>query len=548
MSLMRSLRGSRALVAALTVAIAAFAVPALAGATTSSSHQVVKKHAKKHAKKHVKKHAPKTPPDIATMAGTWPKKDIQTLHLNFGPFLVSPGQNNIKFDVVKQRPPVDGWVTSFVPNLVYAKNGVCPAIVKESQVPPVDVIHLHHGVWLVNGAPTYAAGEEKTRVYTPFPYAQQYKTTDSWALTYMIHNLTPTPYTVCLTYDIGFIPATSKYAQGIIPVHTQWIDVHPGVYPVFDVHKGSGTNGKFTYPDQDPNAYPPGQHRNQWVVPQDSTIVGMVGHLHPGGLYDSMYDTRVINGVAKKVLIFRSAAHYFEPAGAVSWDVAMIGTPPTYRVAVKKGDVISLSATYDSSKSSWYEAMGIMPIAVTNNGPSGGLDPFTHNVAVKGVLNHGHLAENDHHGGGAAILPNAATLANGPLLDGGSVPINNFIYGQGDLTLTGNAGKPPTVHQGQSLTFVNNDADIGPGEWHTITSCKAPCNATTGIAYPLANGPIDFDSGELGINAGVLGKGGPPTAGRVTWSTPSNLPSGTYNYFCRIHPFMRGSFRVLPAQ
>ena len=70
----------------------------------------------------------------------------------------------------------------------------------------------------------------------------------------------------------------------------------------------------------------------------------------------------------------------------------------------------------------------------------------------------------------------------------------------------------------------------------------------TGIAYPLANGPIDFDSGELGINAGLLGKGGPPTAGRVTWSTPNNLPPATYNYFCRIHPFMRGSFRVLPAQ
>ena len=24
----------------------------------------------------------------------------------------------------------------------------------------------------------------------------------------------------------------------------------------------------------------------------------------------------------------------------------------------------------------------------------------------------------------------------------------------------------------------------------------------------------------------------------------ANLPAGTYTYFCRIHPFMRGSFRV----
>ena len=34
--------------------------------------------------------------------------------------------------------------------------------------------------------------------------------------------------------------------------------------------------------------------------------------------------------------------------------------------------------------------------------------------------------------------------------------------------------------------------------WHSITSCKAPCNRGSGIGYPLANGPIKFDSGQLG--------------------------------------------------
>jgi plastocyanin len=31
----------------------------------------------------------------------------------------------------------------------------------------------------------------------------------------------------------------------------------------------------------------------------------------------------------------------------------------------------------------------------------------------------------------------------------------------------------------------------------------------------------------------------------VNWSTPANLPPGTYTFFCRIHPFMRGVFRVI---
>jgi plastocyanin len=39
---------------------------------------------------------------------------------------------------------------------------------------------------------------------------------------------------------------------------------------------------------------------------------------------------------------------------------------------------------------------------------------------------------------------------------------------------------------------------------------------------------------------------GPPTADRVDWSIPTDLSPGTYTYFCRIHPSMRGAFRVVP--
>ena len=34
-------------------------------------------------------------------------------------------------------------------------------------------------------------------------------------------------------------------------------------------------------------------------------------------------------------------------------------------------------------------------------------------------------------------------------------------------------------------------------------------------------------------------------AGVNKWKTPTNLGPGTYTYFCRIHPFMRGAFRVV---
>jgi len=55
------------------------------------------------------------------------------------------------------------------------------------------------------------------------------------------------------------------------------------------------------------------------------------------------------------------------------------------------------------------------------------------------------------------------------------------------------------------------------------------------------DGPVDFDSGELGYGP----KGYTAASNRGDWQTPKNLPAGTYTYFCRVHPFMRGSFRVV---
>jgi hypothetical protein len=99
--------------------------------------------------------------------------------------------------------------------------------------------------------------------------------------------------------------------------------------------------------------------------------VGTAGHLHPGGLWTDLYVTR--NGVKKH--LFRSRAKYWEPAGPVSWDVAMTATDPNWRVKVKKGDIISINATYGTRSNSWYESMAIMPLEVADK-PAGGKDPF----------------------------------------------------------------------------------------------------------------------------------------------------------------------------
>jgi hypothetical protein len=444
-----------------------------------------------------------------------------------GPFNVIPGQNSIGYAPILERPQVDGYITRIRPDLTYL----------DGSVPRVDVIHLHHGVWINQSGRSnspfgvelfFAAGEEKTIMKLPKGYGYPLKRTDNLILNHMIHNLTPVPTKVYMVYQVDFAPKGSPAARGIRPVHPVWMDVEAGrQYPVFNVRKGSGRRGRFTFPDDARNPYGGGPKRNQWVVDRPGVLVATAGHLHPGGLHTDLKVRRH----GRTAPLFRSRARYFEPAGAVSWDVAMTGTPKNWRVKVRKGDVLSVSATYDTRRASWWESMGIMVVYMADGGP--GKNPFKTKVNRPGRITHGHLAENNNHGGKQGSLPDARTLPDG-VDNPGFVDIANFRYQLGDLTL----GNPPVIHAGQSLTF-RDAGDDAQGIYHSITSCKAPCNKTTGIAYPIADGDVQFESGTLGSAV-------PPATGALQWQTPSNLAPGTYTYFCRIHPFMRGAFRVEP--
>jgi plastocyanin len=187
--------------------------------------------------------------------------------------------------------------------------------------------------------------------------------------------------------------------------------------------------------------------------------------------------------------------------------------------------------------------MGIMPVAVYNGTGVGGVGPFSKSLDRKGVLTHGHLAENRNHGGAPTFLPDPRKLQS--IAPSNPIGITDYRYQQGDLAGVGNQKKLPRVKAGQSLTFKNNDANTQPYTFHSITDCEAPCNRSTGIAYPIANGPKTFDSGQLGFNRAPYNLGNAPAVGTDTWKTPKNLKPGVYTYFCRIHPFMRGAFRVV---
>jgi hypothetical protein len=492
---------------------------------------------------------------------------LEHLHFSAGPYLITPGANLILVDSNKvPKPSVDGYMVRMAPNLHYAQaDGSCCG-----SVPRVDVIHLHHGVWLSNGPagagegnsyvggfyPFMAAGEEKTNYEFPPGYGYPIGAQDFWVLNYMIHNLTDKPARVYITYDIDFVPMTSPAAAGIRPIHPIWMDVQDRhIYPVFDVHRYSGKGGKFTYPDMAKNPYPGEAPLNVFSVDHAGTLIGTAGHLHPGGLYDDLDLVRagatpsggaVRGSVPHSVRLFRSNAHYFDRRGPISWDMAMTATNSDWRPRILPGDKLRISATYETKRASWYESMGIM-VAWEAWDDQSGVDPFTHALDQNGHVTHGHLAENNHHGGSHTLGVN---LKKFPTCFKRKVVIAGFRYTPGDFMAAGSDRCTPTVRKGQSLTFVNTDASpLAPGNpfspspayvnsiFHSVTACQYPCGLDTGISYPLANGAGSYDSGQLGI--------GTPAVNRLSWSTPTNLGPGTYTFYCRIHPFMRGVFRIV---
>ena len=492
-----------------------------------------------------------------------------------GPIDVTSGQNRIAYKPItgSEKPSESGWITRIKPNLVRA----------DGSIPLSSKVMFHHGVWL-NLSRTdatadiperfYATGEEKTNLELPDGYGYRYEKSDVWILNHMIHNLTPEPMTLYVTYTIDFIPDSAPEAASIEPGRPIWMDVENyDVYPVFDVWRGSGgSDDKFVYPDDAKNPYPDGVQKNEWTVDRDGVLIGTVGHVHTGGLATDLYlererakyrgpncgkyrkkksgwskerkkkQKRKLRNCRKnrpnvkggKAHLFKSTAHYYEPGGPISWDVAMVGTKPNWRVGVKEGDTLSMTTTYETKRASWPESMGIM-IAYMADGE--GRNPYRKKVDYKGVVNHGHYAENNDRGGKKPVVgPDPRDLPDG-LTGGGPFGISGFTYGAGDFRLPGTLKRPPVIEQGEQFTFQLSEGDASRQIWHSLTSCKAPCNKSTGIAYPIPDGEFQFDSGQLGdVTPAVLTR---------TWKTPKNLPVGTHTYFCRIHPLMRGAIRVV---
>jgi hypothetical protein len=533
----------------------------------------------------------------------------ERLRFAYGPIELKPGQNDaLVGPITIEKPSRDGYVTRFKENLVKA----------DGSVAPVEQVHLHHGTWLsvpsYGNGPIYAAGEEKTVAPYPRGYGLPIKATDQWQLLYMVHSAVAQPMTVYITYELDFIPKAKGDAIGLKPAYPLWLDVRPQAYPVFNVQrKYGGSDGECTWPKEQCSDFDPwgkkvvgqglagnGKGRDL-ALPKGrpfgaikhftgGTIIGMGGHIHPGGLRNEVdvvrpggeMVTRHVHGrtVRKRIYqtrIYTGRPHYWNRRDTshdtgrevwrnhngppTSWDFTEeVAEAPHWSVHVKPGDILRSNVTYDTRHVSSYEDMGISIGLLAPDTPGGkptavGVDPFKAKrdnskdcrsggpkngyLCTVGMLSHGEYKENSNYGGPQGHW----TLSTGGPTN--NVGIADFQYLPGDLS----SGRPiPSVKLGTKLRFTNLEA---AGIYHTVTSCDFPCLGKTGAAFPLSDGrtstgrKVDIDSTELGV--------GPPAVGAATntisWELPVTASTGfkpgeKVTYFCRIHPFMRGAFEV----
>jgi hypothetical protein len=529
----------------------------------------------------------------------WKKPDYvrypgacQRMRFSFGPILVKPGQNDVLINPVTiEKPATDGYITRFRPNLVRA----------DGTVPPVEQVHLHHGTWLsypdYGSGPFFASGEEKTVAPFPRGYGMPVSGSDTWLMLYMVHSAVSQPMEAYIIYDVDFVPKAQGDEMGMKPAYPLWLDVRPSGYPVFNAQRQfGGKDGRCTWPKEQCAAWNSwgekevGQGKKgngigeDWAFPAEGdpfgragaftggTIIGMGGHLHPGGIQNEIDLVR--QGKAKR--IYTGKARYWKnqkkgggPKDSWNFSMPVVGNP-FWGIRVRPGDKLRSNVTYDTKLQSTYENMGIAVSLLVPDDENGkpqapGVNPFKVKssgardcykkgglgnsgiqasppvLCKRGVVTHGQLVENTNRGG-----PDGKWEATSSG-ESNEVAVADFLYVPGDLSTRTSMGIP-TVPLGGNLRFTNLE---GGSIWHTITSCKFPCLGQTGAAFPIGNGrtsqkrKLDFDSSELGYGTPAIG----PAKQTLNYSIDVTKEEGykpgeVVTYFCRIHPFMRGAFEV----
>jgi plastocyanin len=422
--------------------------------------------------------------------------------IELGPYQVARGDQ--VFDV--PEPKVDGFITKMNATLVYG----------DGREVPIANTMLHHVVMLdlgsyvgekqdpacpggfrmfdsesylpLKGYRFYGIGEERHELSLPDGYGYPTKTTDRWAMTYMLMNHRKVSEKVYV--ELRMTVEEQRRLQPVIPV---WMDVGGcNLDPVFDVPGGGGKGSTFS-------------RDTTWTAPSAGRLVFGTGHLHGGGKGlrlsqpgcgdRTVFDSKPLWGMPDHPY-YRVRPLLHEPG-----PISMSSFQSAQGIPVAAGERLKLTALYDAERPH-VRAMGIMVLAFAPDAGAGTTAPCG---APPGDLrsywtqDRGRATQPRITVPITALKPGApratvVTRSAGPsvrLRGGGTIDVERNAFGPANVSLPA----------GSSLRWRFFDDEL-----HNVT---------------LANGPRGFSSDNL--------DGGRSYA--YKFSTP-----GTYRVFCTLHP------------
>jgi plastocyanin len=519
-----------------------------------------------------------------------PPGTVEKLRLWFGPYPVVPGHDGNRFDI--DIPLRNGYLISVMPTLRRAT---------DLKIPSRQEAHIHHAHWFRidpgnkedtylygNGEWIYGTGDEETKAdfgarseadpNGPI-YGQYLTPKDPELMIYMLHNKTNQPRLDYIALDVTFVHGSAEEIAKVSkrPYH----DISGALFGrTFNVPRNPLGDGIFSTTRDSPKG------PIEWTAPEDGMLIGTGSHLHPGGLnvqvenFGSKAHPCANDGRGTGGTMLLDADARWRDGVKYSEDFQMEVTHPNWRAPIHKGDRIRITGRYQNLRNAWYTTMtheglyideaqkpawdGCAPrlinfkakrhmvrkrVLVTVrkriNGAMRVVQRYKTKLVrrkvsrdpVDGVITKPwYKSRRDPYcgvKGSPACERDTYTPRPAAPIPGNTVTIANFLYTPGDLSAQ---TAPPLIHQGESLTFIN--ADEAAGIRHSVTTCPWPCAGTYVSNYPWSDGV--WDSTTLGYD--IIDGGNPnPVA-----TTPGTLDVGKYAYYCRIHPWMRGSFEVAP--
>ena len=297
-------------------------------------------------------------------------------------------------------------------------------------------------------------------------------------------------------------------------------------------------DGKYTFPDEvptDPSAPGYEERENISHAPPAGrsagrrTLVFGAGHLHPGGAHVDLQvardgpDAGTIDGddpAEVTAAVPDPTPTTTSPPARSAGTCAMTATRPDWRISLKAGDTVSINVTYDVSKASWYESMGILPARLSAGRRPGGEGPVRRRRGGQGDVRRGRHPHprppaREHRLEGAQG-PEAA----GPAQAQAQGPGSRRAASRSTASATRRAGtrptaasrhelmRPPVIKPGAvgHLHQPRRAARRAPNEqqvWHSITSCRRRATRARGSATRSPTGRSSFDSGQLGYGTGT---------------------------------------------